>query len=339
MKKPALKALAIVASLWHIAVPAAQTLHLPTPSKSLLQPGGETRFYAPTPGRDWVSGTYGCVRSDGHQFHEGIDILRLNTDRRGEPTDLVTAIDKGIVEYVNTVAGRSNYGRYVVLRHHVEGVAVYSLYAHLSSLAEGLRAGSPVAPRQILGVMGRSTNTRTPIDRGRAHLHLEIALKGNEHFDHWFQATYKGSVNEHGNWNGRNLLGIDPTEIFRRQQIDGARFSLLNLIRNQKEMFRVLIPRADFSYTSSYRPLMRRNPVAEKEGIVAVELLFNFAGLPFQMIPRARSEIEIGRDYRILSVDEEYARARSCRGLIRQSGGAWQLTRSGRSLLDLITYR
>jgi hypothetical protein len=37
----------------------AGPLHLPTPNESVLHSGEETRFYAPTPGRDWVSGTYG----------------------------------------------------------------------------------------------------------------------------------------------------------------------------------------------------------------------------------------------------------------------------------------
>lgn len=320
-------------------LPAAQTFFLPTPNDAILQTAGETRFYAPTPGRDWVSGTYGCVRSEGHQFHEGIDILRLQTDRRGEPVDAVTAVTAGEVVYVNSVAGRSNYGRYVVLRHGVEGIPVYSIYAHLSSIADGIRPRARVAARQQLGIMGRSSNTRSPIGRDRAHLHLEIALLANEHFDQWFRATYKGSVNEHGSWNGRNMLGLDPTEILRRQQLDGDRFSLLNVIRYQKEMFRVLVPKTGFDYARKYRPLMRRNPVAEQAGIDGLELIVNFAGVPVQMIPRSRTELEIGKDYRILSVDEDYAKARSCRGLLQLSGSTWKLTRSGRAMLDLITHR
>lgn len=320
-------------------LPAAQLFHLPTPNESILQSNGETRFYAPTPGRDWISGTYGCVRSEGHQFHEGIDILRLHTDRRGEPTDEVRAVAAGEVVYVNPTTWKSNYGRYVVLRHAIEGIPVYSLYAHLASIADGLRRGLKVAARQQLGVMGRSTNTRSPIGRYRAHLHLEIALLANDRFDRWYRHAYKGSRNDHGLWNGRNLLGLDPTEILRRQQIDGARFSLLNLIRYQKEMCRVLVPKTDFSYARHYRPLMRRNPVAEKAGIDGIEMVLSFAGVPVQMVPRSRSELEVGNDYRILSVDEEYAKARSCRGLLTRVGSTWKLTKSGRTLLDQITYR
>jgi murein DD-endopeptidase MepM/ murein hydrolase activator NlpD len=286
-----------------------------------------------------VSGTYGCVRSEGHQFHEGIDIIRLHTDRRGEPTDVVQAIAAGVVVYANGASWKSNYGRYLILRHAVEGIPVYSLYAHLQSIAEGLRPGVSVSARQQLGIMGRSTNTRSPISRARAHLHLEIALLANDRFDRWHRTAYKGSTNEHGIWNGRNLLGLDPTEIFRRQQIDGPRFRLLDLIRYQKEMFRVLVPGKDFPFARSYRPLMRRNPVAEREGIAAIEMVMNFAGVPVQMIPRSRSELTVSDDYQILSVDEDYAKARSCRGLISRSRQGWQLTRSGRMLLDMITFR
>lgn len=335
-----LRPLLLLSLLLTSAPPArAQTFFLPTPNDAVLNSGGETRFYAPTPGRDWISGTYGCVRSEGHQFHEGIDILRLETDRRGEPTDEVIAVAAGTVAYVNPTSWKSNYGRYIVLRHAIEGIPVYSLYAHLASIADGVRKGAPIRARQKLGVMGRSTNTRTPIARSRAHLHLEIALLSNDRFDRWYRSAYKGSKNEHGTWNGRNLLGLDPTEILRRQQLDGARFSLLNLIRYQKEMCRVLVPKTDFTYARLYRPLMRRNPVAEQAGIDGIELVLNFAGVPVQMIPRSRTEMEIGKDYRILSVDDEYARARSCRGLISRSGATWKLTRSGRALLDQITYR
>jgi len=329
----------LLAWICALPAPAAQTFFLPTPNDAVMESGGNPRFYAPTPGRDWVSGTYGCVRSEGHQFHEGIDILRLNTDRRGEPTDEVLAVAPGVVMYVNPTTWKSNYGRYVVLRHAIEGIPVYSLYAHLASIADGLLAGSKIAARQQLGVMGRSTNTRSPIARYRAHLHLEIALLSNDRFDRWYRTAYKGSKNDHGLWNGRNLLGLDPTEVLRRQQLDGARFSFLNVIRFQKEMCRVLVPKTDFGYARYYRPLMRRNPVAEKAGIDGIELVLSFAGVPVQMIPRSRTEMEIGKDYRILSVDAEYAKARSCRGLITRSGSTWKLTRSGRTLLDQITYR
>ncbi|MGC8990913.1 MAG: hypothetical protein ACP5MD_12400, partial [Verrucomicrobiia bacterium] len=61
----------------------------PTANKALLERDGGDRFFVATPGRTWESGSYGCVRSDGYQLHEGMDIRAVTRDKRGEPADLV----------------------------------------------------------------------------------------------------------------------------------------------------------------------------------------------------------------------------------------------------------
>ena len=316
----------------------AQSFYLPTPNREIFKGGNEARFYAPTPGRDWISGTYGCVRSEGWQFHEGIDILRVNTDRRGEPADAIRVAADGVVSYVNNSSGKSNYGKYVVVRHRVEGISVYSLYAHLHTITKGLKRGTVMRGGQTIGLMGRTSNTRSPIARYRAHLHFEIALVLNDRFDRWYKSAYKGGVNDHGIWNGRNLLGLDPTAILRKQQIEGQRFSLLDHIRYGKEMFRVLVPKKDFFYARFYRPLVRRNPIAEREGIDGYEIVFDFAGVPCQLVPRSKTEVQFSSGPTLFSVDSVYARQRKCRKLIQQAGGKWQLTRSGRQMIDILTY-
>ena len=113
---------------------SAQLFRLPTSNRALFEKGGEARFFAPTVGRPWTSGMFGCVRTDGMQMHEGLDILSVQRDRRGEPTDPVAATADGVVAYVNAKSGLSNYGRYLILRHVIEGLEVYSLYAHLAQI-------------------------------------------------------------------------------------------------------------------------------------------------------------------------------------------------------------
>ncbi|MBG85983.1 MAG: hypothetical protein CMO80_03660 [Verrucomicrobiales bacterium] len=316
---------------------SAQQFYLPTENTSLFLAGNETRFYAPTPGKDWVSGSYGCVRTGGAQFHEGIDILRVNTDRRGEPTDEVIAAADGIVSYANHASGASLYGKYVILKHRIEGIPVFTLYAHLSLIESGIRSGAQVRAGAKLGVMGRTANTRSRIGRDRAHLHFEIAFRANERFSGWYQEQYQGK-NDHGNWHGWNFLGLDPTDILRRQ-VNEAQFSLLNFIRHQKEMFRVLVPKTGFSYEREYRPLMRRNATAERAGIDGYELVINFAGIPCQLIPRSKTEIPFEKSYSIIRVVEEEALSKRCRKLITKERGKWRLTRKGVEFLDLITYR
>ncbi len=99
-------------------------------------------FRADAPDKPWTSGSFGCVRDDGQRMHEGLDIRHLQTDTRGEPADPVMATADGTVVYFSTKPSLSNYGNYLVIRHIVEGLEIYSLYAHLSAIRPGLKSAS-----------------------------------------------------------------------------------------------------------------------------------------------------------------------------------------------------
>ena len=105
---------------------------LPTPNRALFEANGESRYFVGTVGKPWTSGTFGCVRSDGRQIHEGLDIKATRRDKNGDPSDPIYATADGSVAYFNSRAALSNYGRYIILRHQVEGIEIYSVYAHLS---------------------------------------------------------------------------------------------------------------------------------------------------------------------------------------------------------------
>src|SRR6202795_4526555 len=120
---------------------SAQPFQLPTANQAIFEPGGQERYFVPTPGKTWVSGTFGCVRSDGHQMHEGLDIKCVQRDRHGEPIDPVMATADGVVAYINNRPSLSNYGRYIVIFHKINGIEIYSLYAHLSAVRQGLKIG------------------------------------------------------------------------------------------------------------------------------------------------------------------------------------------------------
>src|ERR1700722_6133108 len=138
-----------------VAANAQSPFQFPTANHALYEPGQELKFFAPTaPDKPWTSGSFGCVRSDGWQMHEGLDILHLHTDRRGEPTDPVMATADGTVMYVSTKAALSNYGKYIVIRHLVEGLEIYSLYAHLSDVQPGLKISESVKAGEVIATMG-----------------------------------------------------------------------------------------------------------------------------------------------------------------------------------------
>lgn len=310
----------------------------PTPNRALFTPDGDARYFAPTPGRTWTAGTFGCVRSSGTQMHEGIDILATRHDRKGEPLDDVVAAAAGEVAYVNRKPALSNYGNYVVLRHRIEGLEVYTVYAHLAVIRPELAPGSRVALGERLGRMGRTTNTASAIGRDRAHLHFEIDLLHNERFAAWLRTHDPTARNDHGPWNGRNLAGLDPAEILRLQASRGGRFSLLEHVRTQRTLARVLVADTSFPWLHRYPRLIRRNPVADREGIAAYELSLNYAGVPFLAVPRARSEIRGPVSTRLLSVDADEHRRHPCRGLVFRRGQSWVLTARGQELIQLLTH-
>ena len=316
----------------------AELFRLPTANQAIFEPGGEERFFVGTTGRTWESGTFGGVRSGGYQFHEGLDIRCLNRDKRGEPTDPILASASGKVAYINRKAGLSNYGNYLILQHRVDGIEVYTVYAHLSEVRQDLREGMAVQAGEQIAIMGRTANTREGISKERAHLHFEIGLLISDRFASWHNQYRKGQRNDHGNWNGQAMRGLDPRKILLNQRTEGDRFSLANFIRNQTELCRVQVRKVDFPWLRRYPALIARNPRAEQEGVAGYEISFNFVGVPYRMTPLSASELKSKNDIYLVSVNAP-ERARDPSGkLVTERGGQWELTQTGRNLISLLTH-
>jgi murein DD-endopeptidase MepM/ murein hydrolase activator NlpD len=318
---------------------AQSPFQFPTANHALYDSGGELRFFAPTAGdKPWTTGSFGCVRTDGRQMHEGIDIRCLQRNRRGEPTDPVMTTADGTVAYVSKKPALSNFGKYIVIRHFIEGIEIYSLYAHLSEIESGLAAGKPVKAGEVIGTMGRTSNTGETITKDRAHVHFELNLFVNEGFAGWYQQTFPKQRNDHSIWNGQNLDGLDAREILLAEHNPAAKFSLLNFLRGQTELCRVLVRSTNFHYLKRYPMLVLPNPIAEKEGAAGYELTLNYNGVVFALMPRAASEIHSAGRIQLLSVNEEEEKANPCRHLLVRRNGRWQLTDTGLRELELLIY-
>ncbi|HEY8994184.1 MAG TPA: M23 family metallopeptidase, partial [Lacunisphaera sp.] len=189
----------------------------PTPNTAWERGRDYEEWVQPTVSGEPRSGLWGSVRSNGTQFHEGLDIKPIARDARGEPKDQVTAAMDGIVRNISSRPGESNYGRYVVLEHPGATPAVYTLYAHLARIEPGLFEGMTVKRGQALGLMGHSSNGNIPT--ARAHLHFEIGLMATENFSSWYAWKKFGSPNQQGVWNGMNLMGIDPREFLNQWRL------------------------------------------------------------------------------------------------------------------------
>jgi murein DD-endopeptidase MepM/ murein hydrolase activator NlpD len=205
------------------------SLILPSENEAIFEEGGGPEFYMHTyrqerPGEQpgWTAGKYGFVRNVRRtsagviysRFHEGIDIRPMRRSRRGDPIDEISAIAEGEVVYVNNGAGRSNYGRYIVIEHQWGESPYYSLYAHLSRVS--VSVGDWVDQGNVIGVMGY---TGRGVNRARAHLHLEVNLMLNESFNDWYDDYLRNAApNYHGIFNGINLTGVDIAQLYLKLQ-------------------------------------------------------------------------------------------------------------------------
>ena len=89
----------------------------------------------------------------------------------------------------------------------------YAYAGERPELGAALRVGAEVDRGQQLGGMGHSSGGYM-IPKDRAHLHFEIGVAMTRNFQAWYDRQKFGSKNEHGMWNGMNLVGIDPLAFF-----------------------------------------------------------------------------------------------------------------------------
>lgn len=307
----------------------------PTANHALFEPGGEPRFVVGTVGKPYTTGLFGCVRSGGWQVHEGLDIRRLQRDRHGEPTDPVMASDDGIVKYISLNPSLSNYGKYIVLEHLVDGIQVYSLYAHLSEVRANLKPGQAVRRGETIAVMGRTSNTRQRISQDRAHVHFELNLFYNDHFPAWFHRHYPKDRDDHGIWNGQNLVGFDPRLVLLEERERGPQFNLLDFLRRRTELCRVQVRKADFPWVHRYPMLVKQTPLSGP--VAGYDIALDFNGLPFELVPRTAAELKGAARFQLLSVNEAEYNKNPGRRLVRRRGGGWELGPRGSELLELLT--
>jgi murein DD-endopeptidase MepM/ murein hydrolase activator NlpD len=316
----------------------AQPFSLPTENNTLLSAGKPSEaFLVGTAGKSWESGQFGCVRSDGRQFHEGLDIRCVRRDRRGEPVDPVLAAADGTVAYVSLKPGLSNYGNYIVLRHVIDNVEIHTLYAHLASVESAVRAGQTVKAGQRIATMGRTSNTRQRITTDRAHLHFEIAFRASQDFSTWHRLHQPGNRNDHGEFNGHNFLGIEPAAVLLASAQSGPRFSLAQHLAAQPSLLRIFVRNPALSWARRFPGLVQPNPATSKEGIAGWEIEMAFNGAPLRLTPRTPREVPGSDSFRILAVNESQRAANPCSRLVIRRGQAWTALPALQNLLSMAT--
>lgn len=294
----------------------------PTPSTAWAEGKRPSQWLQHAGSGDPESGGFGGVRGSGTQFHEGIDIKPAARDRRGEPLDAVFAAMPGVVRHISASPGDSSYGRYIVLEHPEMTPPVYTLYAHLARIAPGLRVGAEVPLGHTLGTMGHSSGGyMIPVDR--SHLHFEIGVAITRNFQAWYDRRRFGSRNEHGMWNGMNLIGIDPLAFYNEWRA-GRIATVQEFFDRMQTAARLRIATTRVpDFVTRYPSLLAKPlPVGPVAGW---EIRFNWTGLPFSWTPLSAMEV-VGLTPNqpwLVEVNAELERRERSKSLAVARRGAW----------------
>lgn len=243
--------------------------------------------------KPWSAGSYGLVRTVVEtpqgavcvKFHEGIDVKPLKRDEKGVPLDVVRPVAPGKVVHVSDQAGRSSYGRYVVLCHETKDGPLYSLYAHLASV--GVQVGQKVGTGNALGILGYSG---TGLNKTRAHVHLELGLMINDKFTQWYDGNIK-TPNHHGNFNGLNLVGFDPAPLLILCN-EGKRPTLSEFFSTMEPEYIVRLPGAGMPYIGKTYPFLLKSGKVSATEALSWDITFSSTGVPLALSPRAESPNE-----------------------------------------------
>ena len=293
--------------------------------------------FQPTAAGGVQSALYGSVRTTrlGNglvpSFHEGIDIAPTQRDAHGLPTDPVRAVADGTVAYINSHAGNSNYGNYVVLTHRDPLGELYTLYAHLAAIAPGLRPGEPIRAGTTLGLMGHTPTTIVPA--GRAHLHFEVGLIANSRFGAWFRA--QRMTPDHGAFNGINLQGLNPLVFFGTQAASGE-FEFDQFLREVPTAFEVLVSaRAQWDYFRRYPKLWAGPDFGG--GCMVLSCSENGTVLTGRTATPDEIARAGGARRAVLSVNEK-ALGRNGSRLVVRDNGVWRLGQKSEQWLEILEY-
>ena len=295
----------------------------------------DTEVYMPTASGRIESAHYGSTRTQGASgrflpsFHEGIDIAPLQRDRRNRALDAVLAVADGRVGYANRVVGHSNYGLYVVLEHDTAMGTIYTLYAHLRSIADAVRPGALVQRGDVLGVMGNTPSSIIPV--ARSHLHFEVGMIQNRRFASW---TAKEEIrNLHGVHHGWNLTGIQPLALYRNEA-PVQPFSMLNYLASVPVAFELVVDTArPLDYFLRYPALWE----GESEPRGGMVLAVCEGGVVLRGRPATQAEMSGGAVPYVLHADADVLGRNGLR-LVREQGGRWQLGTNGIRWLAILLH-
>ncbi|NCG08600.1 MAG: peptidoglycan DD-metalloendopeptidase family protein [Verrucomicrobia bacterium] len=262
-----------------------------------------------------------------------MDLFPIARDARGEAADPIFSILPGRVVYINERSGWSSYGRYLVVRHEGQSPAFHSLYAHLAEISPGIKVGTQVVAGSVLGKMGRSASGYT-IPKSRAHLHFELGIMLTDDFEAWYGRQKFKTPNRHGNWNGMNLVSVDPLGFYEGIRRGSIRnFNDYLKARPVAARLRVFTQKVP-SMVKDYPALLTR--ALNDKVLVAWDIAFTDFGLPKEWTPRFAGEGLEGNpgEVRILSYAPERLERQTCHRVLDLTVDRVVLTQETKATLE-----
>ncbi len=327
--------------------PVWQAMHTPTPQQDLLHPDAPG-VLQPTGSGRLVSAKFGSTRTRANGtagFHEGVDIAPTTRDRRGRPADPVFAVADGRVALVNSTPGNSSYGKYVVIEHpdpslgvrtNASGSVVTStvctLYAHLSDIRFGVRAGAQVRAGEEIATMGTTSNTKPPIPNERGHLHWEVDLVLNSRFDRMMRE--RKTTNLFGIHNGLNLFAIDPLAFYAAHAAD-PELTFGAYLDAQPAAAELILRGRKPDFFDRYPALWKGAPYDGGPMCVALAE----SGMPLRGRNATPEEVaKLGNARRAVWKADAAVLGRNARGYVSSRSGSWKVTDKGLAWADHFFY-
>jgi len=320
---------------------SGQLFDFPTENRALIDGNPEDfymyvdRHFQGKTSRPWTGGQYGYTRGPTlaggktiyRRHHEGIDIKPVRRDANGEPLDMVNASAGGTVVHASADPGASNYGRYVVVEHRIQGSPFYTLYAHLGSV--DVKPGQRVARGAPIGRLGY---TGAGINRRRAHVHFEIAMMLSRNFNGWYRDRFPTQPNVHEIHNGMNLAGLNPEEILKLSH-QYPHFNLIDYIRTQEPFFKVHIPNSPNLTLLEDYPWLAGS--AASGNPPAWTIAFSQYGTPISAEPYSQV---VTQPRLAWARPSDLAYSHVTRGIVGGSADNPVLTSSGKRFVQLLTW-
>ncbi len=238
----------------------------------------------------------------------------IQRDSKGEAIDRIYTFDGGIVRYASRDPRKSSYGRYVVIEHPQWMPGMVTLYAHLSYIPERVKPGLQVQGGEAIGVMGRSASYTIP--KERAHLHFEVGMWLGTGFQVWYDRQRFDTPNDHGDFNGMNILGANVWDWLQKLKRGEAK-TILECFATEPVALHVSV------WRRSIPDLLRANPELMVDVLLPADhagwrIAFGPSGLPLGFEALSATERPHGSaSTTIETIDARLAASHPCASLVR----------------------